>query len=112
MRESRVIFVLFFIIILGGLIGCTNRQFSSKEEAIYEISGGSDFQELEIYFSVQSNGFMPSSPDIYQSGSKEDPKPGISFIHEIVYKTKSGSFKLALLNNDRPPKIVWVSEFK
>jgi len=111
MKKVSLFVVLLFVV---AIVACANTQSSSIEEAKYTVEHQSDFQEIIQYFSVEAVGLPPipaNPPRIYKS-DPEFVKQYTNFIHEIIYKTKSGSFKLVLLNDDKPPKIVATKEIK
>jgi hypothetical protein len=99
-------------VLLFTFTGCSNHQNSSKEETLFLIEHQPDFQETIQYLSFESRaiGFMPllfvheSMPPL--------KKEGDLIIHEVIYKTNTGSFKMVLLNDARPVKIVVAKEFK
>jgi hypothetical protein len=110
MRKISIVLMLLAVVIITG---CANSQSSSKEEAKYAVERLPDFQELVQYFSVESAGFLlpATKPEIYQSDPKIADRYTI-FIHEIIYKTKTGGFKLVLLDDGRPPSIVVTKDIK
>ena len=62
--------------------------------------------------SFKSNAIgLALGPTIYESipPLKDEGK---FFIHEVIYKTNTGSFKMVLLNDNRPVKIIVAKEFK
>lgn len=101
MKKLSCFIVLFFI----AFTGCANYQSSTKEEALYVAEHTEDFQKMIQYVSVSSFGFpILWDPFIYHSMPEIDTN--ISFIHQIIYKTKEGEIKLIFLSDDHPPKIV------
>ncbi len=99
-------------VLLLTFAGCSNPQRSSKEEAIFLIEHQPDFQETIQYLSFKSNAIgLALGSTIYESipPLKDEGK---FFIHEVIYKTNTGSFKMVLLKDDRPAKIVVTKEFK
>ena len=111
MKKIQIIIALSFMVMFTA---CgTNIQKSSMEEARYSIERLPDFQKLIQYFSVESNCFPwapATTPTVYQS-DPELAKERTAFIHGIIYKTKDENFKLVLLNDSRPPKIVATKDF-
>jgi len=101
--------VLLFIVALVALTaGCSTTLSSSEQEAFYVIEHQPDFQKIEKYFSVRCLALLgPTDPVI--KGKLEE---NTHFVHEVIYRTKSGSFKLVLLDDNRPPKIISEIEFK
>ncbi len=99
-------------VLLFTFAGCSNHQNSSKEETLFLIEHQPDFQETIQYLSFESRaiGLMPllfvheSMPPLKNEAEL--------IIHEVIYKTNTGSFKMVLLNDDRPVKIIVAKEFK
>jgi len=115
MKKMGLFFVLFLLVIVV-LVGCSNNQQSSKEEAQFVVRSLPDFQEQLLYFSVSVRAIGPvndpfvqiSEPKVFQT----DKTNIIKFVHEILYRTMDGKFKLILLNDERPPQITATKEFK
>lgn len=110
MRKSGyalLILVLLFTVVTA----CSKQTDSSTEEARYVVQQMPDFKELIQYFSVRSGrciGVPLAPPWIEYS----DPKMEKNwFVHAVIYKTKNNTFKLILLDDSRPPKIVTMKEF-
>ena len=105
----RKITSLFLVLVVIGIVGCGNTQYSSKEDALYQVINLPDFKETIQYFSVESTALgIPVAPNIKEAIPEFK---GANFIHMIIYKTKEGKFKIVLLNDDRPSKIVGEREF-
>lgn len=101
------------LVMLFALMGCTNGQDSSQSEAKYTVEHLDDFQEMVQYFSVASLSLVePRKPFVNKSDPALDLTKGNELIHVIVYKTKKETFKLVLLDDSRPSKVVAVKEFK
>lgn len=104
MKKLSFLIVLFFISLT---ISCSNYQSSPKESALYVVEHIEDFQEIIQYVAINSYGFLPILLDPYVAKNTEIKKGnGIQFVHQIVYKTKDGGYKLIFLSDDSPPKIV------
>lgn len=114
MKIIKLILVLGLVLLM--ITGCSNIQESSKDEAKFVVQNLPDFQEFVQYLSVKTAGNInpaPSAPTVHQSDPPmQFQKDDVSCVHEIIYKTKSGSFKLLLLNDNRPPKITSMKEFR
>lgn len=108
MKKTKLILA---ILIALSFTACSNGQRTSAPEAKYLVEHLPDFQELVQYASVQIIGIFPGRPTIYESDPVLGDK-GAKFIHQIIYRTKSGSFKLLFINDQRPPVIIATKEFK
>lgn len=108
---KKVWFVVLLVAIFAG--GCASNQDSSKEEAKFVVEKLPDFQELTLYLAVQ----VRSTVDPAQKPRIKESEPALednnrAFIHEAVYKTKSGTYKIVFLDDSRPPKIIATREIK
>jgi PBP1b-binding outer membrane lipoprotein LpoB len=115
MKKLVTVVILLVVALVVG--GCSSHQSSSKEEAKFVIQNLPDFQEFVQYLSVETTSNIdpyPTKPTVYQSAPllQFQEGQGKGCVHEVIYKTKSGSFKLVLLKDDRPPKITATKEFK
>lgn len=108
MKKLRLILVVLFIFFAA----CSNRQLSSINEAKYIIEHSADFQEFVQYLSVESIGILSADPSIYKAEPSFGNQKNKEFVHVIIYKTKSNSFKLVLLNDNRPPEVIAIKEFQ
>ncbi|MEI8343522.1 MAG: hypothetical protein WCF93_01065 [Candidatus Moraniibacteriota bacterium] len=99
-------------VLLFTFAGCSNHQNSSKEETLFLIEHQPDFQETIQYLSFESRaiGFMHLL-FVHESMPPLKKKDEL-IIHEVIYKTNTGSFKMVLLNDTRPVKIIATKEFK
>ncbi len=98
-------------VLLLTFAGCTNPQKSSKEEAIFLIEHQSDFKEIVQYLSFEATGIAPMCLSVKKTSPALNYKSTV-FVHEVIYKTKDDSFKMVLISDTRPAKIVVTKEFK
>lgn len=114
-KKMKKLFPLVIILSAVFLASCSSNQNSSEAEAKYFVEHLDDFQQFVQYFSVESKGnilsWAPDPPNVYKSepALKDEGK---NFVHEIIYKTKNGSFKFVVLNDDRPSKVIATVEFR
>ena len=101
--------LLIIALLVFSAIGCSNYQESSTQEAEYVVEHQKDFgvtlASLNVKGWMIGVGFM-IDPDVIDTMSKSN-KRSINTVHILVYETKSGQKKLVLLNDNRPPKIVY-----
>ena len=115
--KKLLLISLSALFILCLATSCDHLPDTSKEEALYLIKGQSDFQELIQYFSLTSERVSPfiyeRVPELRWTVYAEDKKMATGhFSHVAIYRTKQQSFKLVILNSDRPVGIVAIQEFK
>jgi hypothetical protein len=111
MKKLCVVVALLIIFSVAG--SCANIQRSSMEEAQFVVRSLPDFKKEIQYFSVESWAIaFPVFPGVYQSTPELIKGRTHRLIHVIIYKTKANDYKLLLLDDSRPPKIIATKQFK
>lgn len=103
-----VIVLLFFLCV--SFVGCAN---SSNEEAVAAVQKFSDFQEIVQTLTIGGSGFLPIEVHAASPLLTDGPSHFPSADHVIIYKTKTGGFRIIIMSRDRPPILTgWSKEFK
>lgn len=115
MKKLMLIIFCFSFLFLGcDKIFVSNRQESSKEEAIYKSQSLENFNENVFYLSVSSVmrdyydpvcDDAPVTPQVAESS--DSALTGKDFVHIVINKDKDGGLWLIFLKDTRPPEIVF-----
>lgn len=93
--------------------GCTNTQQSERSRAEMVVAALPDFQEQLYYFNISSGSslsFLIFDPFVYDEYPRSElmrkETARKSFVHQIIYQTKSGEHCLVFLSDGITPKII------
>ncbi len=85
--------------------GCSSREYSSREEAIYATRELPEFKRIVYYLSVKgSNDVLLPGDTFHISGSKFSYRA----VHIVVYEDIRDSIKMVIWDERRPPRKIEV----
>lgn len=110
MKQMIMLCVLLTTMVLASCTTTYVSQDSSKEEALYMVQRDPDYQRTVFHLNVKvlkddRPGVTQYYPVAYQSNLNDSLRT--AFAHLILVQKKDGSFCVELLNDERPPKVVF-----
>ena len=98
--------VMVVLVVLLSVMGCSKKEVSSREEALYATRELSGHKETVYYFSVKGYGSSPFLQDaFYIAGSKSCYRAA----HVVLYKDNNDSIKIAIWDDQRPPQQIEIN---
>lgn len=104
--KKRVILFVAVLLVVPFLSSCRDHH-SSKEEALYVVRQCKDFEYVVQYFSVRSKSIGWNLDPQLDSSQPDIVANNKAVVHIVIYKIKSGGLKLVLLDDSRPPEIIY-----